>query len=274
MKKPLCFAFLLTLCFTLAAQNTEGFEEWEYVGEWEVPVGWEVNNTFEVYPCSVKEEEAFSGQYALRLRSYGPSFEGYASGLAMRKFFITPDEALLALEVKADSLLPGGFAAIRVYSKADNYSTPIGNWQSEELTDDYEHLELQLETGSLPDSVLVVIESGTTLGPLGYEGYAEMVVDQLAFVRNVSAQEATIRNRAARIFPMPVREQATVELLEWVGAQEIQLELWDVHGRLVLLARGQAPAFTFERNGLPGGLYAYRLWAGGEIVQVGRIVML
>lgn len=272
MKKLCYFTLVLLSGFPLAAQNIDGFEEWEYAGEWEVPVGWEVNNTFEVFPCSVKEEEAYSGAYALRLRSYGPSFEGFAPGIATRRFYIAPQEGLLAIQVKADSLLAGGYAAIRVMNKASNYSAPIGEWQKAELTDGFEHVEILLDEDSLPDSVMVILESGTTPGPLGYNGYTEMVVDQLEFVINVSAQQEAGRDRAARIYPMPVREQATVELTGWEGKPEVQLELLDATGRLVLQARGAAPQFTFERRGLPAGLYACRLRVDGSIVQAGRVV--
>ena len=274
MQKFCCFSFVLLLSCTLAAQNTDGFEAWEFIGEWEVPVGWEVNNTFEVYPCSVKEDEAFSGEYALRLRSYGPSFEGFASGLAMRKFYIAPNEGLLAVAVKVDSMLSGGFAAIRVTSKASNYNSPIGEWLKTELTDGFEYIEVLLDEASLPDSVMVIFESGTTPGPLGYDGYTEMVVDQLEFVLNVSAQEEANPSKGVRIFPMPVREQAAIELTGWDGAQEIQFELLDVNGRLALLARGAAPKLTIERNGLPAGLYAYRIRVAGSVVQTGSICLV
>ncbi|MCB9048072.1 MAG: T9SS type A sorting domain-containing protein [Lewinellaceae bacterium] len=273
MTKCTNLVLALLFGFTLAAQNTDGFEDWEYEGEWEVPVGWEVNNTFEVYPCSVKEEEAFSGEYALRLRSFGPSFEGYASGLAQRKFYVTPIDALLALQVKVDSLLSGGFAAVRAYGKASNYLDPIGEWQIAELTDGFEHIEILLDEQRLPDSVLLVIESGTTPGPLGYDGYTEMVVDQLEFVINVSASQEPGRNRKARIFPVPAREQATVRFSGWQAGLEVQLELWDVNGRLVLQTRGTTPAFTFECGGLPRGVYGYRLKRNGSIIQADRIVL-
>lgn len=272
MKKVFVFALAALFSAILAAQNTDGFEEWEFINEWEVPVGWDVNNTFEVFPCSVKEEEAFSGEYALRLRSYGPSFEGFASGLATRKFYIMPDEGLLSLQVKVDSLLPGGFAAIRVVGKASNYTTPIGEWQATERSEDFEHLEILLDESSLPDSVMVILESGTTPGPLGFDGYTEMVVDQLEFVLNVSGKEETPRNNVSRIFPVPVQEAATVELRGLDGAQQVQLELLDAAGRLVLQAKGAAPQFSFKRNGLPAGVYSYRLVVEGSVIQVGRIV--
>lgn len=273
MKRLYTFVFAALLASPLTAQNADGFEEWEYVGEWEVPVGWTVNNTYEVYPCSVKEEEAFSGQYALRLRSYGPSFEGPLPGLARREFYVTPGEGLLSARVKADSLLPGGYAAIRVRNKASNYSNLIGNWQTSAISTDFEHIEILLDSGSLPDSVQVTIVSGTTLGPLGFEGFTEMVVDQLEFVLDVSAQQETQRTQAARIYPMPVGQQATVELSGWDNVQAVQLELLDATGRLVLQANEQAPLFTFQRNGLPAGLYAYRLIVDGVVVQAGRVVL-
>ncbi|MCB0587884.1 MAG: hypothetical protein KDD06_21505, partial [Phaeodactylibacter sp.] len=61
MKKCTGFLLSILLSFSLSGQNADGFEAWAFIGEWEVPVGWEVNNTFEVYPCSIKEDEAFSG---------------------------------------------------------------------------------------------------------------------------------------------------------------------------------------------------------------------
>lgn len=273
MKRHSAFVFAILLASASTAQNTDGFEEWEYVGEWEVPVGWTVNNTYEVFPCSVKEEEAFSGQYALRLRSYGPSFEGYTAGVATREFYVTPTEGLLALQVKIDSLLSGGFATIAVTGKASNYAVPIGSWNRNTLTNGFEHVEILLEQTSLPDSVRVILTSNTTPGPLGFEGYTEMVVDQLEFVLDVSAQQETPRAQAARIYPMPVGQQATVELSGWDNGQEVQLELLDATGRQVLQANGQAPLFTFQRNGLPAGLYACRLVVDGAVVQAGRVVL-
>lgn len=100
-----------------------------------------------------------------------------------------------------------------------------------------------------------------------------MVVDQLEFVLDVSAQRETQRTRTARIYPLPVGQQATVELSGWDNVQEVQLELLDATGRLVLQANEQAPLFTFQRNGLPAGLYAYRLIVDGAVVQAGRVVL-
>lgn len=76
---------------------------------------------------------------------------------------------------------------------------------------------------------------------------------------------------SVRVFPNPVGEQLNVEVQHAVG--EVQLELFDVSGRLVLLRNWSAvsPSLSVSFAGNPSGIYFYRILNGGAVIQ-GKVV--
>ena len=92
----------------------------------------------------------------------------------------------------------------------------------------------------------------------------------IALIPPSSATEQT--QLAVKVFPNPVDNQLVVEVQHAVG--EVQLELFDTNGRLLLQRQwsGRSQVFnTVDFTGRPSGMYFYRVLNGGN-VQQGRVV--
>jgi hypothetical protein len=178
MKTTFLLLVISITCNTLNAQISENFELW-VTGPFgfHIPADWTVNNAEPTRPVSVRNEEPYSGTYALQLFSEGPSFEGRAPGMAFRKFY-APTNDPISVYVRVDSLLPGGSAKVRVYANNSSF-TPLGLWSSTTVTTDYLNVQVAIPDFSAPDTLVVSLEASTTLGPLGYDGYAVATFDAL-----------------------------------------------------------------------------------------------
>ena len=76
---------------------------------------------------------------------------------------------------------------------------------------------------------------------------------------------------SVRVFPNPVGDQVKVEVRNAVG--ELQFELIDLSGRLLLLRNWNAAtaSFSVDFSEKPAGIYFYRMKLGGEVLQ-GKLV--
>ncbi|MCC6411451.1 MAG: T9SS type A sorting domain-containing protein [Saprospiraceae bacterium] len=178
MKTNLLFLVIFLTCSTTHAQISENFELW-VTGPFgfHIPDGWTVNNAEPTRPVSVRNEDPYSGTYALQLFSEGPSFEGRAPGRAFRKFYATTNDPI-SVYVRVDSLLPGGSAEIVVYLNNSSLTT-LGTWSSTTVTSGYVNAQVAIPNFSAPDTLSISLVAKTTLGPLGYDGYAVVTFDAL-----------------------------------------------------------------------------------------------
>lgn len=178
MKTNFLFLVICLTCSTINAQVSENFEEW-VTGPFgfHIPAGWTVNNAEPTRPVSVRNEEPYSGTYAMQLYSEGPSFEGRAPGRAFRKFYATSNDPI-SVYVRVDSLLPGGSAEIVVY-KNNSSLTILGTWSSTTVTSGYVNALVEIPNFTAPDTLGIALVASTTLGPLGYDGYAIVTFDAL-----------------------------------------------------------------------------------------------
>ncbi|MCB0584751.1 MAG: T9SS type A sorting domain-containing protein, partial [Phaeodactylibacter sp.] len=76
-----------------------------------------------------------------------------------------------------------------------------------------------------------------------------------------------------QVFPNPFREQASFRV-EGISGRELQLELFDLQGRL---AHRQSSSFTdnlmLRRESLPPGLYIFRLSVDGVMLAQGKVLV-
>lgn len=255
-------AFTLMASF-LYGQN-EPFENWENVNGYDVPVGWQVNNDYPTHPCSVRDSNAAEGNTALRLRSFGGSFEGWAPGYASRTYEIQNNNIiLLSMYIKTDSLWPGGYSRVKVVSGPN--LAEVGSWESSEISNGFQWVEIPLNTSFFPGTVQVVLESGTYLGPLGYEGYSETVFDDMYFVVDISGVNDPDGNSGIRIFPNPCSD-----VLQWTGPAGIQkIALLDISGRQALAFAGAEINTRLDISSVHPGVYLcqFELADGKKVTQ-------
>lgn len=200
MKTNILFLAICLACSTLNAQVSENFELW-VTGPFgfHIPDGWTVNNAVPTRPVSVRNEEPYSGTYALQLFSEGPSFEGRAPGRASKKFYATTNDPI-SVYVRVDSLLPGGSAEIVVYLNNSSLTT-LGTWSSTTVTPGYVNAQVAIPNFSAPDTLSISLVAKTTLGPLGYVGYAVVTFDALGQI-TTSANEPNEKD-AISLSPNP-----------------------------------------------------------------------
>lgn len=78
---------------------------------------------------------------------------------------------------------------------------------------------------------------------------------------------------AIRVFPNPVRGRATVEFQRYDGSAWT-FELSDLQGRRVLRADAlRSSLYAFDREGLPSGIYLYRVQTAHGSVKSGKVVL-
>jgi len=87
----------------------------------------------------------------------------------------------------------------------------------------------------------------------------------------VSSTEVVDRQVEWQVFPNPAREYFTFNLLDYYP-REAYLELYNSMGQRVKRERVFAGWNTVEIDGLPNGIYSYRLWDGEVKLGSGKIV--
>lgn len=88
-----------------------------------------------------------------------------------------------------------------------------------------------------------------------------------------NVEEVFSTNASVRIFPNPVTDQAIFQV-QGVSPQAVELQVFDLSGRLVHQKSYENSQFRFDRGRLPAGLYAYSLrLADGRLLQ-GKLTIL
>ena len=90
----------------------------------------------------------------------------------------------------------------------------------------------------------------------------------------VSVEEPFLPQVTVKVFPNPFQAQATmqVEGLPQMG-ETLQLEVYDVMGRLVQQQQSEEHQFTIHRRSMTQGVYFYRIQYQGQLVSTGRVVV-
>ena len=89
----------------------------------------------------------------------------------------------------------------------------------------------------------------------------------------VQTEDVFEEQARVQVFPNPFREQASFRV-EGISGRELQLELFDLQGRL---AHRQSSSFTdnlmLRRESLPPGLYIFRLSVDGVMLAQGKVLV-
>jgi len=78
---------------------------------------------------------------------------------------------------------------------------------------------------------------------------------------------------SASVYPNPFGAVATIEIKEYDFTRG-HFELFDITGRSVHMQEVDSPIFTFERNSLPAGTYAFTITLDETKAIVGKLVIL
>jgi hypothetical protein len=258
MKTILFSLVFFTLSSCLSAQIAGDFEIWttDPFG-FQIPVGWTVNNAEPTRPVSVPNTTPYSGSLALQLFSEGPSFEGRAPGRAFRKFYTATNDPV-TVQVRVDSIIPGGSAKVNVYNK--NFTVLYGSWTGNAVTTDYVSVSVPLQGFAGADSLWIELVANTTLGPLGYDGYAIATFDALGQL-TTSTNEPGFDH--LHLYPNP-----TTGPVIFGNKRLTDIMVMDAGGRIVLQS---TQAESIDLSHLPPGVYTLKALFNGE-KMIARIV--
>lgn len=226
---------ILTLClcipvFVFAQIPNNSFEVWAgYITE--EPTGWITNNI--PYHVSVsKTTESYTGLFAAKVISNGPSFEGPAPGWLKTTLIPTEIPKKLILYYKCDSILPPAYGEIAVNQYNNGINTEIGKAEILSKTQSFELLSISLNCSQIPDSIEIKISSVTVNNGLIYEGYVSFIVDDI-ILSNITGFIDQSFKKSIKLFPNPANGYLTVEVSENFDIQNGIIQILDLNGKLL-----------------------------------------
>jgi len=74
------------------------------------------------------------------------------------------------------------------------------------------------------------------------------------------------------VFPNPMEQSATFKLSETISGN-IQLNIYDITGRLVDSRKYDTPSFVWQRDNLMAGMYSYEIINHAAVIAVGKLMV-
>lgn len=224
---------ILTLClcipvFVFEQIPNNSFEDWAgYTTE--EPVGWITNN----HPTHIsvsKTTESYTGLFAAKVISNGPSFEGPAPGWLKTTLIPTEVPKKLTLYYKCDSILPPAYGEIAVNQYNNGIFTELGKVEILILNQSFELITISLSSSQIPDSIEIKISSITVNNGVTYEGYISFIVDDIVLGYTLGLTELSIDERLS-LYPNPVKGYLTVEVPIDFDIQNGIIQIMDTNGK-------------------------------------------
>jgi len=223
----------------------------------------------EFYPIE-KVSNPSMGQYAVLVKNTmpSPSSIGGAPGYIETTFMSSSQHFRLSMEVKYDSIVPPGRARI-VIGGGGFYVT---HWIDENITEEMETIHIEVELPQALNLVLFHIEARGVYNPDygnppfngGFDGYAEIVVDNIAY-ENVTSTGEAFKEDEVTIFPNPASEALWVKT--GTGEPIQSINIFNSNGQVILSTNAMGNEHLLDVCSLPPGAY----WM--EIVLPGRRII-
>lgn len=203
------------------------FENWVIENNFETPEFWHTNNYSTNFTSVSKVDYLTEGNFAMKVKSNGPSFEGKAPGYAYCTFLPNAQYNFLELSYRIDLIVSEGSILVIVSQFEGADYKRIGTWTSETMTTQIEQAQLPFKLVN-NDSVKVEIFAATKITSLGYEGYSEVIVDGMHLdIR--SGIDTDVIDYTFQILPNPTSGMITIQ----GGAEIRRLTIRDAKGSMV-----------------------------------------
>ena len=258
---------LITLLFTTTAFcqiPNSGFENWSIVDGIEEPDNWVTNYhpIIVTWYAIIKTTDSYSGNFAMQATNTVSAFEGTMPGIAITVFTSTDILNKVAAYVKCDSIDGMGKGRIHVYGFLDTVKQQIGYWETSVLIPEYTLIEIPLDPVQHYDSIEIRIGAYSPPSSHGeITGFARIKVDELSMETTSSAKDVNAAP-APEVFPNPCHEVLNISYPE---GNLSQVQLFDIHGRLLLQKSADRQAIQLETAEFPNGIYILNL-----LLQDGR----
>ncbi len=261
IKISLILYFLLPSSLPAQVPNAD-FELWESASPFylaEYPQQWNAPPDMgeQHWPVE-KAGNPNMGQYAVKVKNNlpTPSAVGGAPGFLETTFVPSSRHFRLSMEVKYDSIVPPGRARI-VVGGAGFYVT---HWVDETIREEMETIQIEVELPQALNLAVFHIEARGVYNPDygnppfngGYDGYAEIVVDNIWYENVTSAGEA-FKEDEVTIFPNPASEAVWVKTQTGESIQFITI--LNPAGEIILQKSPGRQDYLLDVQVLPAGTY-------------------
>ncbi len=216
---------LFTISHISAQIPNASFENWEQENTWEVPTNWTTNNDENNFISVTKVESLTDGDFAMKVETNGPSFEGLAPGIASCIFLPNGNSNTLEFSYRIDSLIAGGNVEAIILQLKNDHFNQIGYWKLDVVTQGIESLQIPLNSIN-SDSIKIEIRANSLLTPLGYEGYAEIIVDRLEL--ELTSSSTNPKKSKIKLFPNPSNGHFTIE-----NCNGCKYQAYNTNGKIV-----------------------------------------
>jgi hypothetical protein len=260
-------AILITLLFTTTVFcqiPNSGFENWSIVDSIEEPDNWEIyqHPIFFSPDAITKTTDSYSGDFALQATNRSAFFEGYRPGIVTTVFTINGLVNNILGFVKCDSLEGTGKGQIIIHGYLDSIKHEVGYWETSVLIQKYTLIEIPLNPVQYYDSIEIRIVGYAENAPNGAAtGFARLKVDQMSIETTSSAKDLSAAP-APEVFPNPCHEVLNIR---YPDGNLSQVQLFDIHGRLLLQKSADRQATQLETAEFSNGIYILSL-----LLQDGR----
>ncbi len=107
---------------------------------------------------------------------------------------------------------------------------------------------------------------------LGNDDNIEAGLDKFYILDSTkNSVEEIIHKVNITVYPNPFATSATVEVLDPVNTNDLKLQVFDVFGKIVLSFPIHNPKFQIQRNGLPAGIYLFRITHADTVLSTGKL---
>lgn len=264
MKLLLSLITVLILNPIFSQIPNSSFEDWYIENTLEVPLNWSTNNFNNGFVSVTKVESLTNGAHAMKVESKGLSFEGFAPGFAKTTFLPIQNIKNLELSYKIDSIEAGGNIEIIVSQLEGGEFQQLGYWTTNQKTSGIGYLQIPFNLIN-SDSLKIEIFANNHLTPTGYEGHAEIIVDELRMNLTSSTIKSSLKEEMI-ITPNPSTGIFILQLPNLL--KEANVVVINTNGYIVLQKSLKNNILDeIDISTLPAGQYNVAIYSEKDLIK-------
>ena len=192
-----------------------------------------MSNNTEGFISVEKSINSYSGDFAARITSNGPSFEGPAPGLL--EITVYPEELVnqLSFYYKCDTILSPAIGEFEITAWKNDIDEVVGNLAITEKKPDYVLTEIPLSLIEIPDSLTIVFKAKTINDGVQYIGHVDFLIDNVLLDFTTSIADILRFMNDIRIYPNPVESALFLQIPEGITTGNLVFEIIGLNGKKI-----------------------------------------